>query len=152
MERKRNRPEKYDRELLHKTVTAVQKITEVRLLPLLQDGRPHCFHVQKLTLASVQLTGVSVVLVNHSILTRAKLTSPAVELTGGCICVQVRAKRQERHYQLRMAKAKPQQVKAKKAQLENEIHLIKAPASLRKEAAKEKIPVETAQQTEAMQE
>lgn len=32
MERKRNRPEKYDRELLHKTVTAVQKVTEVRRL------------------------------------------------------------------------------------------------------------------------
>lgn len=29
MERKRNRPEKYDRELLHKTVGAVQKISEV---------------------------------------------------------------------------------------------------------------------------
>ena len=29
MERKRNRPEKYDRELLHTTVKAVQKIKQV---------------------------------------------------------------------------------------------------------------------------
>jgi len=29
MERKRNRPEKYDRNLLHKTVTAVEKVTAV---------------------------------------------------------------------------------------------------------------------------
>ena len=29
MERKRNRPEKYNRELLHKTVTAVEKVTAV---------------------------------------------------------------------------------------------------------------------------
>ena len=30
MERRRNRPEKYDRELVHKTVKAMEKITEVR--------------------------------------------------------------------------------------------------------------------------
>ncbi len=29
MERRRNRPEKYDRELVHKTVKAMEKITEV---------------------------------------------------------------------------------------------------------------------------
>ena len=33
MERRRNRPEKYDRELLHKTVKAVEKVTAV-CLPL----------------------------------------------------------------------------------------------------------------------
>ena len=34
MERRRNRPEKYDRELAHKTVKAMEKITEVCLLRL----------------------------------------------------------------------------------------------------------------------
>ena len=33
MERRRNRPEKYDRELVHKTVKAMEKITEVRPVP-----------------------------------------------------------------------------------------------------------------------
>lgn len=31
MERRRNRPEKYDREVMHKTVKAMQKIDEVKL-------------------------------------------------------------------------------------------------------------------------
>lgn len=66
--------------------------------------------------------------------------------------LQVRSKRQERHYELRMAKAKPEEVKAKKAQLKNEIHIIKAPAALLKEKEKLKIPVEQAKQSEAMQE
>lgn len=30
MERKRNRPEKYDRQLVHKTVKSMQKVEEVR--------------------------------------------------------------------------------------------------------------------------
>ena len=30
MERRRNRPEKYDRQLVHKTVKAMQKVDEVR--------------------------------------------------------------------------------------------------------------------------
>ena len=33
MERKRNRPEKYDRQLVHKTVKSMQKVEEVRALP-----------------------------------------------------------------------------------------------------------------------
>ena len=32
MERKRNRPEKYDRQLVHKTVKSMQKVEEVRAL------------------------------------------------------------------------------------------------------------------------
>lgn len=31
MERRRNRPEKYDREVMHKTVKAMQKIDEVKM-------------------------------------------------------------------------------------------------------------------------
>ena len=38
MERRRNRPEKYNRELVHKTVQAMERISEVRLLqPSLAD-------------------------------------------------------------------------------------------------------------------
>ncbi len=32
MERRRNRPEKYDRQLMHKTVQAMQKVEEVTLI------------------------------------------------------------------------------------------------------------------------
>ena len=40
MERKRNRPEKYDRELIHKTVKAVEKVTAVRLPLVLLFASP----------------------------------------------------------------------------------------------------------------
>lgn len=36
LERKRNRPEKYNRELLHKTVTAVEKVTAVSFCSILR--------------------------------------------------------------------------------------------------------------------
>lgn len=81
MERRRNRPEKYDRDLIKKTVRAVEKISEIR------------------------------------------------------------KKRQDRYHEKRMARAKAGQVAADKATLEQQIHLIKAPASIRtkdKAAAKEK--------------
>ena len=32
MEKRRNRPEKYNRELVHKTVKAMERISEVRLM------------------------------------------------------------------------------------------------------------------------
>lgn len=70
LERRRNRPIKYDREVMRKTVAAVQRIDEIR------------------------------------------------------------TRRQERFYEKRMAAARGQQVAADKAQLEAEVHLIKAPASL----------------------
>lgn len=74
-------------------------------------------------------------------------------LTARDLASQTRSKRQERLHALRMAKAKPGQVKAKKAQLENEINLVKAPASLLKagqeEQQAEKIPVEEAMQVDA---
>ncbi|EFN59087.1 hypothetical protein CHLNCDRAFT_13957, partial [Chlorella variabilis] len=69
MERRRNRPEKYDRELVHKTVKAIQKVEEVR------------------------------------------------------------GARQDRFYERRMAKSKGQQKAADRRQLEQEIHLVKAPGA-----------------------
>ena len=78
MERRRNRPEKYDRELVKKTVKAVEKISGIR------------------------------------------------------------KKRQDRFHEKRMARALAAQVAAEKATLEQQIHLIRAPESLRsksKEAA-----------------
>jgi hypothetical protein len=44
---------------------------------------------------------------------------------------EIRARRQERHYEKRMARVKASQVAADKQQLEREIHLVKAPAALR---------------------
>lgn len=97
MERKRNRPEKYDRELVKKTIKAMERIEEIRV------------------------------------------------------------RRQERFYEKRMARVKGQQVQQDKQQLDQEIHLIKAPAAITAEAQKPqeklKIAVEQKQQQqEAMQE
>ncbi|KIY96015.1 hypothetical protein MNEG_11947 [Monoraphidium neglectum] len=79
MERRRNRPEKYDRDLVIKTVKAVEKISEIR------------------------------------------------------------KKRQDRYHEKRMARAKAGQVAQDKQQLEQQIHLIKAPAAIRtKDKAKDK--------------
>lgn len=88
----RNRPEKYNRETVKKTLKAIGKITDIR------------------------------------------------------------SKRQERHYERRMVKAKAQEKKAEKVQLEKEIHLIKAPAKLISEE-KEKLRVRAkSTQAEKMQE
>lgn len=91
LERKRNRPEKYDREVMHKTITAIQKIENIR------------------------------------------------------------QKRQDRFYDTRMQKAKKQQKLEDKKQLEQEIHLVKAPAAIAKSKEKMRIPVEQ-HQAEDMQE
>eukprot|EP00197_Chlamydomonas_leiostraca_P004830 CAMPEP_0202869974 /NCGR_PEP_ID=MMETSP1391-20130828/14113_1 /ASSEMBLY_ACC=CAM_ASM_000867 /TAXON_ID=1034604 /ORGANISM="Chlamydomonas leiostraca, Strain SAG 11-49" /LENGTH=116 /DNA_ID=CAMNT_0049550391 /DNA_START=261 /DNA_END=611 /DNA_ORIENTATION=+ len=82
LERRRNRPEKYDREVVTKTVKAMQRIE------------------------------------------------------------QIRVRRQERFYEKRMQNAKAQQKAADKAQLEKEIHLIKAPAGIRKEKEKLRVAAE----------
>lgn len=93
MERRRNRPEKYDRELVAKTVKAMKRIKEIRVA------------------------------------------------------------RQDRFYEQRMSKAKVQQREADRRQLEQEIHLVKAPAALARErAAKLKVAVEKAQEDNQMQE
>ncbi|KAI8463695.1 MAG: ribosomal protein L24e-domain-containing protein [Monoraphidium minutum] len=97
MERRRNRPEKYDRELVKKTVRAVEKISEIR------------------------------------------------------------KKRQDRYHEKRMARAKAGQVAADKQQLEQQIHLIKAPEGIRKKtpaaSKREKVKVVAEQRAaEAMQE
>ena len=83
MERRRNRPVKYDRELMKKTVQAIGRVTEIR------------------------------------------------------------AARQERHWERRMAAAKGQELRATKASIDKQVHLIRAPASLLaaskgKEAAQQK--------------
>jgi large subunit ribosomal protein L24e len=92
MERRRNRPEKYDREVVTKTIKAIERIDEIR------------------------------------------------------------KKRQDRFYERRMVHAKAQQKALDKKQVEQEIHLIKAPASLRtKRKEKLKVAVEEQPQAEAMQ-
>lgn len=86
LERKRNRPEKYNREVVAKTLKAIGKIEEIR------------------------------------------------------------TKRQERFYERRMQRAKQLEKKAKKVQLEKEIHLIRAPASLTAEKDKLRERVEELQE------
>jgi large subunit ribosomal protein L24e len=91
MERRRNRPEKYDRELVHKTVKAMDKIDKIR------------------------------------------------------------GARQDRFYEQRMSRAKAQQAAADRKQLEQEIHLVKAPGALAKEK-EEKLKVAVEDEQEEMQE
>ncbi|PRW58481.1 putative ribosome biogenesis RLP24 [Chlorella sorokiniana] len=91
MERRRNRPEKYDRELVHKTVKAMDKIEKIR------------------------------------------------------------GARQDRFYEQRMSRAKAQQAAADRKQLEQEIHLVKAPGALAKEK-EEKLKVAVEDEQEEMQE
>lgn len=91
MERRRNRPEKYDRELVHKTVKAIKKVDAIR------------------------------------------------------------SARQDRFYEARMSKAKKQQAAAERRQLEQEIHLVKAPGALAKEK-EEKLKVAVEEAQEDMQE
>jgi len=93
MERKRNRPEKYNRELVSTTVKAMKRIKDIRVA------------------------------------------------------------RQDRFYEERMAGNKERQLAADRKQLEEEIHLVKAPAALlkgNKEKKKVKIAVQDAE--EAMRE
>jgi large subunit ribosomal protein L24e len=85
MERRRNRPVKYDRELMKKTVQAIGRVTEIR------------------------------------------------------------AARQERHWEKRMAAAKGAELRATKASIGKEVHLIRAPEGL---LAKQKGKVEK-EETEA---
>lgn len=89
MEKRRNRPEKYNRELVTKTMKAIEKVTDIRV------------------------------------------------------------KRQDRFYEKRMEKAKKQQLKADKLQLEKEVHLIKAPEGIRAEKEKLKVPVQQKKQSNA---
>lgn len=93
MERRRNRPEKYDRELVTKTVKAIQKVKEVRKA------------------------------------------------------------RQDRFYEKRMVGARVEQRAADRRQLEQEIHLVKAPGALAREReARLKVAVEKPQEEDGMQE
>lgn len=87
LERKRNRPERYNRDHIKKTIKAIEKVSEIR------------------------------------------------------------KKRQDRFYEVRMQKARKQQKLADKTQLEKEIHLVKAPASLRAHKERLRVPVENAQDT-----
>lgn len=91
MERRRNRPEKYNRETVAKTVDAMKKIDAIR------------------------------------------------------------TRRQERYWEARMAAAKSQKQAADRKELEQQIHLVKAPLAQKQEAEKLRAAVEETQ-TEGMQE
>lgn len=66
--------------------------------------------------------------------------------------LQVREKRQDRHYEKRMAKALKNTVKANKTELKKEIHLLKAPhVEKQKIEILEKVPQSKAQKVVPMQ-
>jgi large subunit ribosomal protein L24e len=66
---------------------------------------------------------------------------------------EARVARQDRFYEKRMQRAREQQKEADKRQLEQEIHLVKAPAALAKDKeAKLKVTVEEEQFEDGMQE
>ncbi len=54
------------------------------------------------------------------------------------VVTSIRKKRQDRFYEKRMLSAKQQQKQQDKRQLEQEIHLVKAPKALTEKAAKQK--------------
>lgn len=90
MERRRNRPEKYNRELVAKTLTAIKKIDKIR------------------------------------------------------------SRRQERFYETRMSKAKVNEKAASRKELEQQVHLVRAPESLLNDAAKEKLKSKLKQRVKVM--
>lgn len=91
MEKRRNRPEKYNRELVHKTVKAMERISEVRVtLVCCNNVYPVCKSRQMGGLQSEGFKGCAL-------------------LTSG-VLAQVRQKRQDRFHEARMRKAKQQQV------------------------------------------
>ena len=66
--------------------------------------------------------------------------------------LQVREKRQDRHYEKRMAKALKSTIKANKTELKNEIHLLRAPhVEKQKVEMLEKVPQSKKQKAVPMQ-
>lgn len=147
MERKRNRPEKYNRELLHKTVTAVEKVTAVSALAIssLERHLPSIDQTLR-ELVDFQYVCSEILLPQISLLGFLRIMSKT------SLALQVREKRQDRHYEKRMAKAMKNTVTANKTELKNEIHLLKAPhAEKQKIEILEKIPQTKGQKVVPMQ-
>lgn len=121
MERRRNRPEKYDRELVHKTVKAIKKARE------LAAPAPPNAELSPGRLGWVQLCGGCH---EATAMQVPRLTSPtSMQVT------EIRKARQDRFYEARMSKAREQQAVADRKQLEQEIHLVRAPGALAKDKA-----------------
>lgn len=113
MERRRNRPVKYNRELVGKTIMAMQRCVPGAV--------------------SAASAGVS----------RCRLLS-----TAAWCCLrrveEIRQARQARHWEARMRKAAKVQLKNDKKQLEQEIHLVRAPHVKAEEKEKVRLAGETA--------
>ncbi len=153
MERRRNRPEKYDRQLLHKTVKAMQKVDEVRnaaprgITPMAIAHFP--------VLAMACSASAYWFLMSHVLHPKQHVSCHSLLLTC-CCAVQMRVKRQERLHNERMARAKGVRVAAEQRELEQDITLIRAPVALardveayqkqQKQQEKIRIPVEQSQQ------
>lgn len=123
MERRRNRPEKYDRELVQKTVKAMEKITEVCPQHLQKFQNP------------LQTLSIDFLLC-HLQFSRLSSICCGVQGQGACpiadgfmnIMLQVRQKRQDRYHEARMRKAKVQQTQQAKSELERDINLVRESA------------------------
>jgi len=92
MERRRNRPVKYDRELMGKTLVAMQRVREIR------------------------------------------------------------EARQARHWEARMARARRVTVRNDRRQLEQEVHLVRAPHVAREERERARVAAEEARREEGREE
>lgn len=106
LERRRNRPEKYDRQLMHKTVQAMQKVEEVGMRLTNVLWTPPCRTALELRVKCIASCMWRAARVREQ---PQKLLAHAEALDARAW--QVRVKRQERFYEARMARAKGAQVR-----------------------------------------
>lgn len=141
MERRRNRPEKYDRELVHKTGECRWGKGWVRA-EWRQLGSPAPTRQPSALLRLPHGAG-------DCPAPGARVPPPPGPKPPACVGCDprppppavkaikkvdaIRSARQDRFYEARMSKAKKQQAAAERRQLEQEIHLVKAPGALAKE-------------------
>lgn len=135
MERQRNRPVKYDRELVQRSVKAMQKVEQVGGLAHASVSRwQPPWHAAGLQAATCAWYRAACDL----------LPCSSTHLMQGCSsiyqaarqCLQIRQARQDRFHEARMRRAAAQKNKAERAELEKGIDLIEAPvARLRKQQA-----------------
>ena len=127
MERQRNKPVKYNRELVHKSVKAMQKVEEVCSSTILnsksslQQGHLSCMHETNLQDCYTDCTG-----------SRFPILCFMSKQPDRLFCisdVQVRVARQDRFHEARMKRAAKQQNRADQKELETGIDLIEAPVA-----------------------
>ncbi len=127
MERQRNKPVKYNRELVHKSVKAMQKVEEVckaltsYITTLIYVTRIHNYHYLK---------HFAYVLCHllHAHLMECCTTRTCCSKFS-VVSMQVRVARHDRFHEARMKRAAKQQNRADQKELETGIDLIEAPVA-----------------------